>query len=67
MESEIVFALIGSVDAGKSTCAGRLLWDSGAVSDHEVEVIRKNCENTKMASWYLARLLDVYDEERRRG
>ena len=58
-------ALVGTVDAGKSTCAGRMMWDGGAVTDHAVEIEKKSCEGTRMASWYLARLLDIYEEERK--
>lgn len=37
------------------------------MSDHVVKATQRGCENTEMSSWYLARLLDVYEEERRRG
>lgn len=63
----VKFVVIGHVDTGKSTLAGHLLYKMGYVSKHEMQVIIDQAEKDKMAKWCWARVLDCYDEERRRG
>lgn len=62
----INFVLIGHVDHGKTTCAGRILIDTGTVSEQDAKNVMKEAEQNKMKSWWLAYLLDI-DEERERG
>jgi small GTP-binding protein len=61
------FVLIGHVDFGKSTLAGRLLYEAGAFSEHEVEKTAQEAEKLKMSKWKWAFLLDVNEEERVKG
>ena len=67
MAKVIKFALVGHVDHGKSTLSGRILVDTGTVTKREAEKAREDAERNKMGSWWLAYLLDVDDEERRKG
>ena len=60
------FVLIGHVDHGKSTCAGRILVDTNTVTDREVEKAMSDANENGMRSWWLAYLLDS-DEERVKG
>lgn len=60
------FVLMGHVDHGKSTCAGRILVDTGTVDQTEINKAVKDAEENGMRSWWLAYLLDV-DTERTRG
>ncbi|MEE2980598.1 MAG: adenylyl-sulfate kinase [Pseudomonadota bacterium] len=58
--------MVGHVDHGKSTLVGRLLHDSGAVSESRLEDIRAVCKRRGMPfEW--AFLLDVLQAERDQG
>lgn len=61
------FVLIGHVDHGKSTLAGRILCDTGFVEQRELEKLQKEAEANKMGSWWLSYLLDTDEHERLRG
>jgi len=61
------FVLIGHVDHGKSTCGGRLLVDTGTVTENMIRRAQKDAEDNKMRSWWLAYLLDESPEERKKG
>jgi len=61
------FVAIGHVDTGKSTFCGHLLYKSGYVTEHEMDVIRKNAKKDKMEKWVWARILDIYEEEMHKG
>jgi len=63
----INFVLLGHVDHGKSTCAGRILMDTGTVQKQEIDKAIKDAELNNMKSWWLAYLLDVNDDERIKG
>ena len=67
MTEPINFVLLGHVDHGKSTCAGRILMDTGTVQKQEVEKAIRDAELNNMRSWWLAYLLDVNDDERTKG
>lgn len=67
MQQPIKFVLLGHVDHGKSTCAGRILMDTGTVQKQEVEKAIKDAELNNMKSWWLAYLLDVNEDERING
>ena len=61
------FVLIGHVDHGKSTLAGRILCDVGFVTDREIEKLKAEADRNKMGSWWLSYLLDTDEHERLRG
>jgi sulfate adenylyltransferase subunit 1 (EFTu-like GTPase family) len=61
------FVLLGNVDHGKSTLAGRILVDCNCVGDRELEKIKDEADKNKMSSWWLAYILDTDEFERMRG
>ena len=65
--SDIKFVLLGHVDHGKSTLAGRILYDSGYIEEREVEKLKKEAEDNKKTTWWLSYILDVDEGERLKG
>ena len=61
----IVF--VGHVDAGKSTIVGRLLFDTGAVSEMEMKKLREEAERHGKVGFEFAYVMDKIKEERERG
>lgn len=60
-------AVIGHVDAGKSTLSGRLLLESGAVSEQAMAKLRREAAQAGKGSFAYAWLLDEDATERSRG
>jgi len=58
---------VGHVDAGKSTVVGRLLFDSGAVSEQEMKKLREEAEKHGKVGFEFAYVMDKIKEERERG
>ncbi len=58
---------VGHVDAGKSTIVGRLMFDSGAVSEQEMAKLRQEAEKHGKAGFEFAYIMDKIKEERERG
>ncbi len=58
---------VGHVDAGKSTTVGRLLFDSGIVSEQEMKKLRDEAEKHGKAGFEFAYIMDKIKEERERG
>jgi len=58
---------VGHVDAGKSTTVGRLLFDSGAVSEQEMKKLKEEAEKNGKAGFEFAYVMDKIKEERERG
>jgi len=58
---------VGHVDAGKSTCVGRLLFDSGLVSEQEMTKLRAEAEKHGKSGFEFAYVMDKIKEERERG
>ncbi len=58
---------VGHVDAGKSTCVGRLMFDSGAVSEQEMKKLREEAEKHGKIGFEFAYVMDKIKEERERG
>ena len=58
---------VGHVDAGKSTCVGRMLFDGGAVSEQEMKKLREEAEKHGKAGFEFAYVMDNIKEERERG
>jgi peptide chain release factor subunit 3 len=57
----------GHVDAGKSTICGNILFQSGAVSERDMQKYAKEAADKGMDSWLWAYLMDINKEERERG
>lgn len=58
---------IGHVDAGKSTLAGRVLKESGEVTDDEVRKYEQEALEKHREGWYLAYIMDINEEEKAKG
>jgi elongation factor 1-alpha len=58
---------VGHVDAGKSTVVGRLLFDSGAVSEQEMVKLRQEAEKHGKIGFEFAYVMDQIRESRERG
>jgi elongation factor 1-alpha len=61
----IVF--VGHVDAGKSTCVGRMMFDGGAVSEQEMKKLKEEAAKYGKAGFEFAYVMDNIKEERERG
>ena len=58
---------VGHVDAGKSTCVGRLMFDGGAVSEQEMVRLKTEAQKHGKAGFEFAYIMDNIKEERERG
>jgi len=58
---------VGHVDAGKSTCVGRLMFDGGAVTEQEMVKLREEAAKNGKAGFEFAYVMDNIKEERERG
>jgi len=58
---------VGHVDAGKSTTVGRLLYDSGAVSEQEMKKLKEEAVKHGKVGFEFAYVMDKIKEERERG
>jgi len=58
---------IGHVDHGKSTTVGRVLFDTGAISDVELRKLKEEAARLGKATFEFAFIMDVQKEERERG
>ena len=58
---------VGHVDAGKSTIVGRIMFDSGAVSEQEMKKLKEEAEKHGKAGFEFAYVMDSIKEERERG
>jgi elongation factor 1-alpha len=58
---------VGHVDAGKSTIVGRLLFDSGVVSEQEMKKLKEEAEKHGKVGFEFAYVMDKIKEERERG
>jgi small GTP-binding protein len=63
----IKFVLLGNVDSGKSTLAGRILIDTKVIDENEVIKVQREAEKNNKQSFWLAYLLDIDETERERG
>jgi elongation factor 1 alpha-like protein len=61
------FVVIGHVDHGKSTLMGRLLLDTGAVPQRDIDKYRKEATEKGKGSFALAWVMDTSSDERERG
>ncbi len=61
----IVF--VGHVDHGKSTCIGRLMYDSGVLPENEMKKLKDEAEKQGKVGFEFAYVMDKIKEERERG
>jgi translation elongation factor EF-G len=61
------FVLLGNVDSGKSTLAGRILIDTKTIDENEINKVQRESEKNGKSSFWLAYLLDIDETERERG
>jgi small GTP-binding protein len=61
------FVLLGNVDNGKSTLAGRIIIDTQNIDSAEIEKAKRESEKNGKSSFWLAYLLDIDENERARG
>src|SRR4051794_12842238 len=57
----------GSVDDGKSTLIGRLLYDSNEIYEDQIEAVRRSTVNRSTGAFDLALLTDGLRAEREQG
>ena len=57
----------GHVDHGKSTLIGRLLYDSGTLSEQELRKLKEKAKELKKETFEFAFVMDNLKEERERG
>ena len=63
----INIAFVGHVDHGKSTCIGRLLYDSGSLPEQELQKLKTEAEKHGKVGFEFAYVMDKFKEERERG
>lgn len=63
--ANIVF--IGHVDSGKSTMCGCVMLLTGQIDERTIEKFEEEAKNAKKESWWMAYILDLYEEERAKG
>ena len=58
---------IGHVDHGKSTTVGRILYETGALSEQQLRKLKEEAEKVGKATFEFAFTMDTLKEERERG
>jgi elongation factor 1-alpha len=58
---------VGHVDHGKSTCVGRLMYDSGILPEQEMKKLKEEAVKQGKAGFEFAYVMDHIKEERERG
>lgn len=58
---------IGHVDHGKSTTVGRILYETGAMTDQQLRKLKEEAEKVGKATFEFAFSMDTLKEERERG
>ncbi len=58
---------IGHVDHGKSTSVGRILYETGALSEQQLRKLKEEAEKVGKATFEFAFTMDTLKEERERG
>lgn len=66
-KEHINLVFIGHVDHGKSTTVGRLMFDSGNISEQQMRKLREKAENLGKAGFEFAYVMDNLKEEQERG
>lgn len=63
----INLVVIGHVDHGKSTTVGRLLFETGVITQQDIDRLKKEAASLGKATFEFAYVLDATREERTRG
>ena len=58
---------VGHVDHGKSTCVGRLMYDSGIIPEQELTKLKEEAQKHGKVGFEFAFVMDRIKEERERG
>ena len=58
---------IGHVDHGKSTCIGRLMYDSGTISEQDMKKLKDKAQEVGKVGFEFAFVMDNLKEEQARG
>ena len=58
---------VGHVDAGKSTCVGRMMFDGGSVTEQEMTKLKTEAQKYGKQGFEFAYVMDNIKEERERG
>ncbi|VVB77583.1 Elongation factor 1-alpha [uncultured archaeon] len=58
---------VGHVDHGKSTCVGRLMYDSGVIPEQEMKKLKEEAVRQGKVGFEFAYVMDRVKEERERG
>jgi len=58
---------VGHVDHGKSTCVGRLMYDSGVIPEQEMKKLKEEAQKHGKVGFEFAFVMDKIKEERERG
>lgn len=66
-KTHINIVFIGHVDHGKSTTVGRILYDSGAISEQELKKLKEKAQELGKVGFEFAFVMDNLKEERERG
>ena len=66
-KEHINLVFIGHVDHGKSTTVGRLMFDSGNISEQQLRKLRDKAEQLGKAGFEFAYVMDNLKEEQERG
>src|SRR3989338_1710231 len=67
VQNHLNLIFIGHVDHGKSTSVGRLLYDSGSLSEQEYRKLEQEANELGKSSFKFAFVMDRLKEERKRG
>jgi elongation factor 1-alpha len=63
----INLVVVGHVDHGKSTLVGRLLFETGTITQQDIDKLKKEAASLGKATFEFAYVLDSTREERTRG
>jgi len=66
-KTHINIVFVGHVDHGKSTSVGRLLFDSGSISEQAMRKLKEEAKELGKAGFEFAFVMDNLKEERQRG
>src|SRR3990167_5314927 len=58
---------VGHVDHGKSTTIGRLMFDSGKISQQDLDKLKQEAQEKGKVGFEFAFVMDKFKEERERG
>jgi sulfate adenylyltransferase subunit 1 len=66
INQKLKFVIVGHVDHGKSTLIGRLLYDTGSISEEKIEEIKNICDSLGK-EFEFSYIMDHLEEERDQG